>query len=187
MRRLLPIVLIFVGLGGGLVAGVMSKPDAGLSVPDGKSVSSAAGEVATTDSTVDGDGKTRAIPDPGTIDSATEESDDSEPKERSYVMIGKQTIVPVVEGQKTRALMLFELAVDIESSAHDLAVLLEPRLRDAFLRELLRMSSTGAFTKTYTEDWVIDEMRRNLSQAARQYLGDSLKEVLILDVIRQEM
>ncbi len=83
--------------------------------------------------------------------------------------------------------MLFELAVDVEASAHDLAVTLEPRLRDAFLRELLKMSSTGAFARTYTEEWVIDELRRNLSAAARDYLGESLKEVLILDVIRQEM
>ncbi len=107
--------------------------------------------------------------------------------ERSFVKIGKQTIVPVVNDGETRALMLFELAVDVPATRVDQVHEMEPRLRDAFLRELFQMSYTGAFLTNFTEERVIEELRRNLTNAARTYLGHNQAEVLILDVMRQEM
>lgn len=107
--------------------------------------------------------------------------------ERSFVKIGKQTIVPVVNDGETRALMLFELAVDVPATRADQVHEMEPRLRDAFLRELFQMSYTGAFLTNFTEERIIEELRRNLTNAARTYLGHNQAEVLILDVMRQEM
>ena len=175
MRRLLPVVVILLGLGAGIGAGIALKPVP--APPD-----SGAGSEKDPDK-----GEARAghaIPDPGAAEPAP---DETEIRERTYVSVGTQTIIPVVEGKKTTALMLFELAVDVDPSAHDQAVMAEPRLRDAFLRALLKMSSTGAFNETYTQDWIIDELRQNLGKEARRFLGDALREVLVLDVIRQEL
>ena len=187
MRRLIPILIILFGLAAGAGAGLMFRPDASgapSSHTDDRSGESGAAGGSEDDTPTTEDDAVADIPDPGR---SAEETEPAPAEERSYVNIGQQTIVPVVEGELTRALMLFELAVDVEASAHDAAVALEPRLRDVFLRELLRMSSTGAFTETYTEDWVIDEVRRSLDSAARRYLGAGLKGILILDVVRQEM
>lgn len=176
MRRLLPILVVLLGLGGGIVAGFFLKPPPGPQPevePGRERVGTGAGNAVGP-----------AVPDPG---AAGKEKDETKVTERTYVSVGTQTIIPVVDGDKTTALMLFELAVDVDPSAHDQAVMAEPRLRDAFLRALLKMSSTGAFDETYTEDWVIDELRRNLGDQARRFLGDSLREVLVLDVIRQEL
>lgn len=106
---------------------------------------------------------------------------------RSFVKIGKQTIVPVVEGGETQALMLFELAIDVPASDTTRVNNLEPRLRAAFLRELFRMSYTGAFMTNFTDDRVIEELRRNLTRAAQLEVGHENAEVLILDVMRQEL
>ena len=184
MGRLVPLLMLLMGIGAGIGAGIAFKPehDFGANVSDKDGSGEATGENKSGDAKKDGKGA--AIPDPGATKAP---KDETEIKERTYVSIGTQTIIPVVEGERTRALMLFELAVDVDPSAHDQAVMLEPRLRDAFLRELLKMSSTGAFTKTYTEDWVIDELRKNLGRAARRFLGDGMREVLVLDVIRQEL
>ena len=178
MRRVLPIVIVLLGLAGGVGAGMMFKPE-----PEARDPKD---ETASRDGMPEGNPTHPAIEirDPGMPHEGAEE----EPVEiRSYVNIGSQTIVPIVDGDRTTALMLFELAVDVEPSAHDAAVALEPRLRDAFLRELLRMASTGAFTETYTADWVIDELRHNLATAAHRFLGEGFKEILILDIVRQEM
>lgn len=115
--------------------------------------------------------------------------DDQVPRDgnRSFVKIGKQTIVPVVDGGETRALMLFELAMDVPAGDTARVNDLEPRLRAAFLRELFRMSYTGAFMTNFTDDRVIDELRRNLTRAARAEVGHRDAEVLILDVMRQEL
>jgi len=104
----------------------------------------------------------------------------------SYVKVGRQTIIPVLEKGETKALMMFELAIDVASDQNDRALAMEPRLRDAFLRELFQMSYTGAFNDTFTEDRVIDELRRNLVRAAEEHLGkEAVNDVLILDVMRQ--
>ncbi|MEM0987298.1 MAG: hypothetical protein AAGK00_00350 [Pseudomonadota bacterium] len=116
-------------------------------------------------------------------------TDPNQPPEgsRSFVKIGKQTIIPVVDGGETKALMLFELAIDVPVADTDRVHDLEPRIRAAFLRELLRMSYTGAFLTNFTDDRIIEELRRNLTRAARTEVGAASAEVLILDVMRQEL
>lgn len=155
MKKLLPILIIVIGIAAGAGAGMFLKP-APVSDPVGSPAD----------------------------DGSTEQD---EKAERSFVKIGKQTIVPVVNDGETRALMLFELAVDVPATRVDQVHEMEPRLRDAFLRELFQMSYTGAFLTNFTEERVIEELRRNLTNAARTYLGHNQAEVLILDVMRQEM
>lgn len=155
MKKLLPIILILVGVIGGLGAGVFLKP---------------APEI-----------------DHASADAAKKVEEEGPPAARSFVKIGRQTIVPVVDEGQTQALMLFELAVDVPENKVDEVHRMEPRLRDAFLRELFQMSYTGAFLTDFTEERIIEELRRNLTNAARNYLGHSQAEVLILDVMRQEM
>ncbi len=155
MKKLLPVLLIVVGIAAGAGAGLFLKP----------------------------------VPEAGAPDHHADEEAHAadENAERSFVKIGKQTIVPVVTDGETKALMLFELAVDVPATRVDQVHEMEPRLRDAFLRELFQMSYTGAFLTNFTEERIIEELRRNLTNAARTYLGHNQAEVLILDVMRQEM
>lgn len=155
MKKLLPIILILLGVVGGAAAGMFLKP-----APEGVADAEHAAE---------------------------EKISEEEAQTRSFVKIGRQTIVPVVEDGQTRALMLFELAVDVPATRVDEVHSMEPRLRDAFLRELFQMSYTGAFLTNFTEERVIEELRRNLTNAARLYLGHKHADVLILDIMRQEL
>ncbi len=155
MKKILPVLIIVLGIIGGAGAGIFLEP------PPPHVDQHAAAEAV--------------------------EEDPDEIVERSFVKIGRQTIVPVVQDGETRALMLFELAVDVPATKADDVHSMEPRLRDAFLRELFQMSYTGAFLTDFTEERVIEELRRNLTTAARTYLGHNQAEVLILDVMRQEM
>ena len=120
-------------------------------------------------------------------DSKDEHVDESDVEERTYVKIGRQTIIPVVNEGETQALMLFELAVDVPAGLSANVHEMEPRLRDAFLRELFQMSYTGAFMTNFTDDRVIEELRKSLTRAAQEHIGSKESEVLILDVMRQEM
>lgn len=179
MKKLLPIILVLIGVVGGGAAGIFLKP-----APDpsaGGDEEAQQGDEVETSAQVEAPATKRA-------DEVDEASADEPPsvEGRAYVKVGKQTIVPVVEGGETRALMLFELAVDVPVERRDVVHELEPRLRDGFLRELMKMSHTGAFLTTFTDDRVIEELRRNLVHSARQILGDDTQDVLILDVMRQE-
>lgn len=104
---------------------------------------------------------------------------------RDYVRIGRQIIIPIIKQGETSDLMMFDLALDIPAAEADRARLHEPKIRDAFLEVLLRLANTGAFDKTYTDRRVLEEVREELRAAARHHLGSSVRDVLILDVIRQ--
>lgn len=158
MKKLIPILLVLLSAAGGAAAGFFLKPS-----------------TETADAGPDGTSQPPA-PDPAQHDGS-----------RAFVKIGRQTIVPVLEGGETRALMLFELAVDVPTGQTPMVHEREPRIRDAFLRELFKMSHTGAFLVDFTDDKIIDELRRNLTRVAREELGADVREVLILDVMRQEL
>ena len=106
---------------------------------------------------------------------------------RGFVPLGRQIIVPVVRGSITKALVLFDLALDLPEARVEAARLLLPRIRDAFLQDLLNLSYTGAFEHTYTEARVLEEIRRRLLSSARSVVGKDVEAVLILDVLRQEI
>jgi hypothetical protein len=105
----------------------------------------------------------------------------------SYVELSRQLIVPVVEDGRTRALMLFEIALDVPPEHRDAVLEREPRLRDAFLREFFELSHSGVFLRTYTSERVMQDLRERLRAAARVHVGERFNDVLILDALRQEL
>lgn len=164
MKKIFPILLVLLGIGGGGAAGVFLKPP----MPSGDKAAKETAEAPQ-------------------ITTEDDPADNRPASDRAFVKVGKQTIIPILDGGETRALMLFELAVDVPAGRENIVHEMEPRLRDAFLRELFQMSYTGAFLTNFTDDRVIEELRRNLTRAAREQIGDDAREVLILDVMRQEM
>lgn len=168
MQKIIALVIVLFGVGGGLGLGVALRPGGAAPGPDDAVAGAASAEAA------------------GELDGG--DGDDGEAgADRDYVQIGRQIIIPVVKDGETQALMLFDLALDVPSSMTERTYAAEPRLRDAFLRELFEMSYTGAFSSTYTDERIIEEVRGKLRAAARRVLGDAVAEVLILDIMRQEL
>ncbi len=171
MQKIIALVIVLFGVGGGLALGVALRPGGAAPGPDDAMARAAA--------------SAEAAGEHGGGDAA---GDDGEAgADRDYVKIGRQFIIPVVKDGETQALMLFDLALDVPRSMTERTYAAEPRLRDAFLRELFEMSYTGAFSSTYTDERIIEELRGKLRAAARRVLGDAVAEVLILDIMRQEL
>lgn len=162
MLKALALVIVLGGIAGGLALGVALRP--------GEELQGAARAVAR-----DGDPGADGA-NPGAAGAG-----------REYVKIGRQIVVPVVDRGETRALMLFDLVIDVPRSLSDRAFAAKPRLRDAFLRVLFEMSYTGAFSGTYTDERVVEELRAKLRAAARRLLGGAVDDVLILEIMRQEL
>ena len=158
MRILLLVLIVLLGLGGGAGLGVALRPAPAEAPPPAE---------ATT-------------PAPDTAGSPEDAG-------REYVKFGRRMIVPIVEGAETRALMVFEIAIDAGPQAVDAVYARKPRLRDAFLRDMFQMAHAGAFSATYTEERVMTELREKLLATARAELGNRVHGVLILDAVRKEM
>ncbi|MHA1530309.1 MAG: flagellar basal body-associated FliL family protein [Alphaproteobacteria bacterium] len=182
MQKIIALVIVLLGVGGGLALGVALRPGDTARGSDG----AAAG--AHSAAPAEGNGAAASA---GAGHGDEGESggghDGDAGAERDYVKLGRQIIIPIVRGGKTEALILFDLALDVPRSMTVRTHAAKPRLRDAFLRELFEMSYTGAFSSTYTDERIIEEIRAKLRAAARRLLGDSVAEVLILDIMRQEL
>ena len=171
MRKIIALVIVLIGVGGGLALGVaLRRGDAAPGPDDAAAEHGATGSGGAENGGGDGAGH-----------------DGEAGADRDYVKIGRQIIIPVVDEGETQALMLFDLALDVPRSMTERTYAAEPRLRDAFLRVLFEMSYTGAFSSTYTDERIVEELRGKLRAAARRLLGDAVDEVLILDIMRQEL
>lgn len=181
MKKLLPILLVAAGIAGGGAAGMILKPahDPVDGAPASPATDLHGAEPSSDSGAMDGHGNDHGDAGDGHGAAA--------PGGHDYVEIGRQMIIPIVEGGETRALMMFELALDVPTEMRETVFLHEPRIRDVFLRELFAMSHTGAFLGTFTDDLIVEELRRNLLGAARRQLGPEVSDVLILDIMRQEM
>lgn len=180
MQRILAVLIVLAGVAGGLGLGAVLRPGqpaAGMGA-DGAAGGPLEGAVG------------GARPPAHAAQAPAAEAANAGPLEsgdRDYVKLARQLVVPVVEEGETQALMLFELALDVPRSMTERAYAAEPRLRDAFLQVLMEMSYTGAFSRTYTDERVVAELRDKLRSTARRQLGGAVSDILILDILRQEL
>ncbi|MGB3455976.1 MAG: flagellar basal body-associated FliL family protein [Litorimonas sp.] len=103
-----------------------------------------------------------------------------------YVKFKRQFVVPVLKNQSVSALILLNLGLEVPESQRDVMFRMEPRFRDAFIRELLQMSDDGYFDQELTSPDTYEVLRETLLRAAREIAEDDIKDILILDLSRQD-
>ena len=162
MGKLLPLILVILGVGGGAAAGFMLKPkheEAALANPCGE---------------VPQDSHTPAP------------KEEVLPEDREYVKLNNQFIVPVVGTGRVEALVVLSLSVEVKTGLRDMVFQREPKLRDVFLQELFDYANQGGFKGVFTDSNTLDVLRMSLKESGRRVLGDTLIDVLITDIARQD-
>lgn len=165
MKKLLPVILALIGLGGGVGAGIMLKPapvdvsEMGPCGPDDVHTASAA-----------------------KADEA--EDDDAAPME--YLKLSNQFIVPLVKDGNVHSLVLLSLSVEIMPETRDAVFQREPKLRDVFLQVLFDHANSGGFDGNFTSGLKMSSLRTSLMEVAQQVIGDRITDILVTDIIRQE-
>lgn len=183
MRMLLPILLLIVGLGGGVGAGLML----------------AGGEAAASDEAAAGVGEEGDEDDAGDEEHADDDDyaegeDEGEPlrveptgEGTEYVRINNQFIVPIVRNGSVRSLVVMALSVEVTTGLNGAVFDQEPRLRDSFLRVMFAHANAGGFDGRFTESDAMAPLRDALLEAAQGILGrETTHEVLITDITRQD-
>ncbi len=174
IRLLIPVILLILGLGGGVGAGMMLNGDAGggdSQATDGDRVGAdSEGEEAADEG--DGDG------------GYGEEADPDSPYE--YVRLNNQFIVPIIRHGSVRSLVVISLTVEVLNGGNTLVYSREPRLRDAFLRVMFSHANVGGFDGSFTTVEAMAPLRTGLREAAQQILGEIVHDVLIVDIVRQD-
>jgi len=168
MRKILPIFLALLGVGAGVGAGVMLKPEPQEVAP-----------LATCGPESD-DGHDVAQ---STDHSPEEEADPT----REYVKLNNQFVIPVVEGAKVTALVVLSLSLETSVGGKELVFKREPKIRDAFLQVLFDHANAGGFDGAFTQNKNMTILRNSLLEMARKTLGTTVSDVLISDIVRQDL
>ncbi|MEM7519466.1 MAG: flagellar basal body-associated FliL family protein [Pseudomonadota bacterium] len=174
LAKILPIVLLLVGSGAGVGAGMFLRPppepmDAALKAPgeEGEKDGVAKGEDAKKD------------------DAEAKDAETSE--ELDYVKMNNQFVVPVVKSDEVAAMVVMSLSLEVTNGASELIFRMEPKLRDSFLQVLFDHANIGGFDGAFTNANNMAVLRGALREAGQQALkADTIKDVLILEIARQD-
>ncbi len=177
MRLILPILLLLLGLGGGVAAGLF-LPGNDADTSEGQADQSPAPDPDDTD---EGAAEPDATPSAGAESFVTPAGVGTE-----YVRLRNQFIVPVVRHGSVRSLVIMVLTVEVSAGSSDVVFQHEPRLRDSFLRVLFAHANAGGFDGQFTEAASMAPLRSGLRDAALSVLGEAARDVLIVDLTRQD-
>lgn len=166
LRLILPILLLLAGLGAGVGAGVLLRAPA----PE----ETAETESATAEAEAEAETATARAPEQGA------------PGQSEFVRLNNQFIVPIVRDGTVRSLVILSLSIEVDLRNTELVFSQEPRLRDSFLQVLFAHANAGGFDGGFTQAIAMDPLRVGLRDAATQVLGAIARDVLIVEITRQD-
>lgn len=190
MAKLLPIIIIVVGVLAGAGIGFVMKPAEETEHADDASADDH-GEAEKDD----GHGEKKKDDHGKKADKKKKKKDShggghggkSDDPSAEYLEFRRQFIVPVVRENGVKAMMVLDLSLEMETGTASSAYSYEPKLRAALLETLFALSHTGLFSGEITAPEVTEVMEERLIVTARSVVGDKARHVLILGVVRQDM
>lgn len=176
MKKLFPVILALIGLGGGLFAGQMLRSPP----PEEAGAEQASAEAAPAEAeeTVPAAAGAHADGPPPPYDPELK---------REYAKLDRQFVAPIVEHEEVSALLILTLSIEVDAGQTTVVFEREPKLRDRFLKVLFRHAQSGAFNGAFTAAPVMDDLRGSLLEAAQSVLGPMAHDVLVTDIIRQDL
>jgi len=187
LKKILPIILLLVGSGAGVGAGIFLRPvpevveEGDTAHADGGGAGHETGEEGHKD------GDSHAGKDEDSHAKKADDDHDEEPSEMEYVKLNNQFVVPVVKDQNVASLVVLSLSVEVPIGNKDSVYQREPKVRDSFLRVLFDHANIGGFDGAFTDAQMLNSLRTALREVAQRDLGsDVVHDVLILEIARQD-
>ena len=107
-------------------------------------------------------------------------------EERAYARLNNQFVVPVVRDEKVQSLVVLSLSLEVAPGSEADVFAHEPKLRDLFLQVLFDHANTGGFDGAFTASTNMRVLRDALRRVAVEDVGLGIRDVLILDIVRQD-
>ena len=119
---------------------------------------------------------------PGPVATARVQDD----RKGDFVRLNNQFLIPLVTDGRVRGMVILSLSLEVTQGQSSDVYALEPKLRDAFLQVLFDHANAGGFAGSFTGASAMSRLREALREAGSGVLGPTLREVLILDLVRQD-
>ena len=159
MMKLLPLVLLLIGVGAGVGAGIFLRPEA---MPISDDIDS----------------------EEDVVEEA--ESNDDEALTNEFVKMSNQFVVPIVNDESVQALVVMSLSLEVPAGQKDAVYAREPKLRDSLLQIMFDHANVGGFDGAFTEANNLAVLRRALLEASQKVMGKQVADVLIIEIARQD-
>lgn len=211
MGKLVPIILIIVGLGSGVGAGLFLRPITEETEMAECSEGSTEHEAAASEhmeeptnahgATVDGHGASAdthdAPEEPAEMTECVEHEEEHAVEDSGghgeevtglqYAKLSKQFVVPVISDGRVSSLVVISLSIEVDAALLNTIFTMEPKLRDAFLTVMFLHANSGGFDGEFTRGEPMNDLRGSLREAAQDILGHAVTDVLITEIVRQDM
>jgi flagellar protein FliL len=128
----------------------------------------------------------RPAPEPALEEAAAEHAPEEPEVPPEYVKLSNQFVVPVVEDGRVVAMVILSLSLEVTAGSTEAVFVKEPKLRDIFLQVLFDHANAGGFNGSFTDGSNMVMLRRALLETATATMGDIVKDVLIVDIVRQD-
>lgn len=128
-------------------------------------------------------------PAPGDETSEIPEMDDDDvagPDTREYVKLTNQFVVPVINDGGRSGLVVMSLGIEVRNGNTEIVYAHEPKLRDILLRVMFDHANAGGFDDEFTTPLRMKRLRDAFRNEVRGFLGDTVTDVLITEIVRQE-
>ncbi|MDG1471762.1 flagellar basal body-associated FliL family protein [Pseudosulfitobacter sp. SM2401] len=159
MKKLLPLILLLVGSGAGVGAGVFLRPP----------------PVEKTEAELVQEKEEK-------MEMAAEEK----AANFEYFKMNNQFVVPIVAKDHVSALVVLSLSLEVPAGRKDAVFAREPKLRDAFLQVMFDHANLGGFEGEFTNANNLDILRNALREVAKKHMEDGISDVLIMEIARQD-
>lgn len=177
LAKLLPIIFLLVGTGGGIGAGLLLAPTTSFQSKDRSgSVNDYLDSNSDSLTSKNGSAKLETESHGNPVNSSAIE----------YVKMSNQFVIPVVKGDMITALVVVSLSLETRNDISEKIYAREPKLRDAFLRVLFDHANMGGFHGAFTSAETLGLLRSALRDVAQKEIGPDILNVLIVDIIRQD-
>ncbi len=103
-----------------------------------------------------------------------------------YQKFKRQFVIPVMGEKKIKSLVIMNFNLELNGDAPSNSFSLEPKLRDAFMRDLLALSNEGIFNGDFTSPETFETIRETLLGSSRRILNEGVNDVLILDIAKRD-
>ncbi|MDP7150329.1 MAG: flagellar basal body-associated protein FliL [Paracoccaceae bacterium] len=161
MKKILPVLLVLLGLAAGIGGGLYV------------SAQTADAEKDEVECAPPDEEKAKAKPAP--------------PANTEFVKLNNQFVVPVVADGLVKSLVVLSLSVEATEGQAARVFEVEPRLRDSFLQVLFDFANLGGFDGAFTNSNNLIALKTQLYEAAYGIIGEDARSVLIVDIVRQDI
>lgn len=166
-KLIIPLILMIVGIGGGVGAGLFLTPEADAEMAEGLAAQPC--------------GDAEALPE------AMAAAQPTPLENREYARMNNQFVVPVVINERVSSLIVMSLSIEVDVGGQEDVFSHEPRLRDAFLQVMFDHANMGGFNGVFTASSNMRLLRDALQDAADRVMRGHITDVLIVDIVRQDV